>query len=87
MTADDAISSVRTKESAPALDEARQFLAGLVGPDGLSAKEIEKEAKEAGTAWATVRRAQEDLGYKSVRAGFGDGWVLRGSRDAHPLPP
>jgi hypothetical protein len=47
-----------SKDVAPALEEAKQFLAGLIGCDGTPVKEIEKEAKEAGLSWATLRRAK-----------------------------
>jgi len=77
ITADEAISAVRSKDVAPALEEAKQFLASLVGQESMSAKQIEKEAKEAGLSWATVRRAKDELGYKSVKAGLDDGWVWK----------
>jgi putative DNA primase/helicase len=77
ITADEAVAARRGKEVAPALDEAKQFLAGLMPPSGMGVKEIEKEAKEAGLAWGTVRRAKEELGYQSMKSGMSDGWIWK----------
>ena len=39
-------------------------------------KEIEKEAKEAGLSWATMRRAKDELKLKSERDGYGGPWLV-----------
>ena len=75
MTADEAVST--RGKATPSLDEAKQFLAELVGPGGMDAKEIESEAKAAGLSWATVRRAKDELGLKSVKATFDGGWLWK----------
>lgn len=77
MTADEAVSARQSTERAPALAEAKQFLTDLVGPDGTDVETIEKEAKRAGLSWATVRRAKDDLGIKSVKSGLSGGWVWK----------
>ena len=77
ITAAQAMAATRTQDVAPALEEAKQFLAGLVGCDGRSVKEIEKEAKEAGISWATMRRAKDELKLKSERDGYGGPWLWK----------
>jgi RecA-family ATPase len=77
ITAAQAMAASQSKEIAPALEEAKQFLAGLVGCDGMSVKEIEKEAKDAGMAWATMRRAKDALKLKSERDGYGGPWLWK----------
>ena len=69
ITAAQAMAASRAQDVAPALEEAKQFLAGIVGCDGKLVKEIKKEAKEAGLSWATMRRAKDDLKFKSERDG------------------
>ena len=76
ITAAQAMAASHNKE-APALEEAKQFLATVIGCDGKPTKEIEKEAKEACIPWATIRRAKDALGLKSVRPGFDSGWVWK----------
>ena len=39
--------------------------------------QIEDDAKAAGMSWATVRRAAEDLGIVTEKAGYADGWAWR----------
>jgi RecA-family ATPase len=77
ITAAQAMAASQSKEIAPALEEAKQFLAGLIGCDGAPVKEIEKEAKDAGMAWATMRRAKDALKLKSERDGYGGPWVWK----------
>ena len=74
MTADQAISASKGQDTAPALEEAKQFLATIIGPDGTLVKDIEKEAKEACMSWATIRRAKDALGLKSVQVSFAGPW-------------
>jgi hypothetical protein len=77
ITAAQAMAASQSKEIAPALEEAKQFLAGLIGCDGMNVKEIEKEAKDAGMSWATMRRAKDALKLKSERDGYGGPWVWK----------
>jgi putative DNA primase/helicase len=73
ITADEAIAAGKTKRKAPTLEEAKQFLAGR---EGMGVKDIEDEAKEVGISLATLRRAKEELEFKSVKEGF-DRWVWK----------
>jgi len=59
ITAAQAMAASQSKDVAPALDEAKQFLVGLIGFDGMPVTDIQKEAKDAGMSWATMRRAKE----------------------------
>ena len=77
ITAAQAMAASRAQDVSPALEEAKQFLAGLVGFEGKAVKEIEKEAKEAGMSWATMRRAKDELKLKSERDGYGGPWLWK----------
>jgi putative DNA primase/helicase len=69
ITAAQAMAASQSKDVAPALEEAKQFLAGM--GDGKLVKDIEKEAKEACLSWATVKRAKDALKIRSERDGYG----------------
>ncbi|WP_197387618.1 AAA family ATPase [Ralstonia pseudosolanacearum] len=56
-----------------AKEAAIEFLKEVLGDDVVPMKSIEAEAKEAGIAWRTVRRAADALGVKS-RKGEGGKW-------------
>ena len=74
MSADEAISAGKSQDTAPALEEAKQFLATIIGSEGMLVKDIKKEAEEACMSWATIRRAKEKLGLKSTQVGFAGPW-------------
>ncbi|CAJ0873920.1 hypothetical protein R77569_02570 [Ralstonia mannitolilytica] len=56
-----------------ALDAAADFLLQVLADDVVPAKEVESEAKAAGIAWRTVRRASDHLNVKK-RKGDGGKW-------------
>lgn len=60
-------------EAETALDSATEFLTQVLGNDVVPSKSIEAEAREAGIAWRTVRRASDALGVKK-RRGDGGKW-------------
>ena len=51
----------------------------------MAAKELKREAKDAGIAWGTVRRAKDELGIEPYKRGFGGSglwyWKLPGTDD------
>ena len=59
------------------MEEAKQFLATIIGCDGKLVTEIEMEAKDAGLSWATVRRAKDELKLRSERDGFSGPWIWK----------
>jgi hypothetical protein len=63
-------------EGVSALDEAVEFLRETLADGPMPAKDVEREAKAAGIAWATVRRAKGRVGVQSGRDGAGWAWSL-----------
>ena len=41
----------------------------------LPTRELENRARDAGMSWASVRRAQQRMGIKPRKVGFGQGWL------------
>lgn len=65
------------------LDEAKEFLLGLLTDKPMMQSEIEKECNTAGIAWATARRAKKALNIESVKDGQAHWWwQLSSSKDA-----
>jgi len=85
LSADDALSqdSDRTER-----DDAADFLREVLAAGSVKAKEVFKQAREAGISERTLRRAQRALGVKPTRAGYGGGgsWVW-GLPAGHRCPP
>ena len=65
--------AVDTENGGYALKEAKEFIIAVLKNGQVEAKEVKKEAKDAGIAERTLRRAREDLGVKISREGFGKG--------------
>lgn len=57
--------------------EAMDWLRELLAEGPVSQKQIQKDAKGAGFAWRTVRRAKDALGIVSDKEGFKGGWHWR----------
>lgn len=77
MRADDAVGGVDRPGPAPqARQEAERFLAELLA-DGqpMLADDVEKEVKAAGLSIATVRRAKQMLGVRSVKCPYRKQWT------------
>ncbi|MCL5966502.1 MAG: AAA family ATPase [Deltaproteobacteria bacterium] len=63
-----------------AVEEAVEFLRQVLADGPVDSKEVDHQRKVAGVAWATIRRAKDQLGVRSRRLGFGPGatwtWAL-----------
>jgi Bifunctional DNA primase/polymerase, N-terminal/AAA domain/Primase C terminal 1 (PriCT-1) len=57
------------------LEEAKGFLEDVLSNGPLPSSEVEKEAKGAGIAQTTLRRAKTALGVKPRKESFGGGWT------------
>ena len=67
-----------SKEEAPALSSARDFLLDLLNDGPRAVEEIRDEAKAAGVGWRTVETAKAQLGILSKKAeGEGGKWFWR----------
>jgi len=71
LSADDAVTP---SEDRSATDEAREFLEHLLRGGGMAAKDVKKEAREAGISDKALRRARERLGIRPTKSGFSGGW-------------
>jgi putative DNA primase/helicase len=60
-------------DESSALEAAADFLRQVLGADVVPSKSVEAEARDAGIAWRTVRRASDSLGVKK-RRGDGGKW-------------
>lgn len=58
-----------------AITEATSFLAKILEVRDLPAKEIYKQAEEAGISKATILRAKKKLSIRGIKVGMNDGWV------------
>jgi putative DNA primase/helicase len=86
-TADEILQATAAENDSPSKAEAEDFLRHALADSPRLAKEIESEAKEAGIAWRTVRRAQKALGIQPERrAESGDG-LGKSGRWYWSLPP
>ncbi len=80
VTADEALAPAQDPEERSAVEEAKDFLRGLLNDGAMSSKQVRADSEGAGHAWAAVRRAQKALGVEVVKAGMRGGWEWR-------LPP
>jgi len=57
------------------LDDAKAFLKDALSNGAVKSVELENDAKGAGIAQATLRRAKAAMGIKARKAAFGGGWI------------
>lgn len=69
-----------------AMSEAKDFLREELADGPRGAQDIKKAAQAAGLSWATIRRAQENLGIKPRKTGLDGGWQWQLPEDAHRRP-
>jgi putative DNA primase/helicase len=76
ITADQALAALdNVGENRSEKNEAIEFLTGALREGPVSAKEMKKEAAEAGISSKSLRSAREALGIKPEKSGFEGGWV------------
>lgn len=88
VTADDVMRPDVTEADKPR-DAAKEWLQDVLGNGPIGTTQMQAMTREAGFAWATVRRAKDELGIKPSKTRFDGGWewalpkVLTESEDAH----
>jgi hypothetical protein len=90
VTADEALLPEGSADDRSEREEAADWLREILTDGPQSSKDLQRYAKDAGIAWATVRRAKDALGIKSAKTRFDGGWewalpskMLKGAQDAH----
>ena len=80
-----------TGEERSALEDAKAFLESVLRTGPVSAKRIYAEAREAGHAERTIRRAQKALGIQPMKEGMKEPWtwalppkMANNAEDVHP---
>lgn len=87
LTAAQLLSMPTSSEERSALDEAKVVLRDLLGNGPIPSKDVQRQARDAGISDATLRRAKDALGVRSIRDGFGGPWSWALSHvDAHESP-
>ena len=76
VTADQALAALDGNgEAKSAKAEASEFLQDVLANGPMSAKDVKREAVEAGISAKSLRTAREALGIKPAKTGFEGGWV------------
>lgn len=90
LTAADVLAQDPSADERGARDEAEDFLRDLLAAGPVASAQIKVEARSAGIAWATVRRAKKDLGLLAEKIGFQGTWhwnlpskMPKGAEGAH----
>jgi putative DNA primase/helicase len=78
---------VSDKDGVSKLQEAVDFLFGLLMDGPKTAKEIKKEASDFGLTWIAVRRAQTELKIKQTKQGMDGGWIWALPQDQRSSSP
>jgi hypothetical protein len=65
---------LNTHNSNSKIDEARDWLALVLGSSGVATKDLKRQAVSDGISWATIRRAKDSLNVKTGKLGFDKGW-------------
>jgi hypothetical protein len=77
-------SSALADRDAPARDEAKRFLRTILAGGLLPVRQIESEAKSAGIAWRTIRRAKNEMGVTATKTALDGGWCWALPKGGHP---
>jgi hypothetical protein len=89
-TANDVLAAQPTNEEHTAVDEAKDFLTEVLTDAPLNAKEVQRQATEAGIAKRTLMRAKDALGIKPRKIDMDKGWVWelpKNANDAEECQP
>jgi putative DNA primase/helicase len=73
----DSILSLQDPEEKGARDEAKAFLLELLKPGSMPSKDVFVNARGAGVAEKTLRRAAQDLGVVKSKVGMDGGWMWK----------
>jgi putative DNA primase/helicase len=82
ISANEALAPSTETATAPARNEAEDFLQQVLADGPRPTVQIRAEANSAGVAWPTVRRAKEKLGVKASKVTLDGGWEWAMPRDA-----
>jgi len=74
LTADEALRAPTDSDEKSTMEDAKQFLKGLLANGPVPTKQIQVDADGAGYAWATIRRAQQALGVLAEKDGMKGPW-------------
>lgn len=89
MTADDALSPAPADDERSERATAAEWLREVLADGPMPARDVRRQADDAGHSWATVRRAQAAIGVHVARDGFGRGgrwrWSLAHRCSPHPI--
>lgn len=80
ITAEEAFAPEGDREDKSAVEDAREFLLGLLAEGPVSSRQVYLQGREAGHSERVIRRAQKALGVEAVKGGMQTGWQWR-------LPP
>jgi len=72
-----------TREDHSERREAADWLQDFLGNGPQTVPEIQRQSRQAGLSWITVRRAADSLGIVKRKSGFGAGWQWSLSEAAH----
>jgi putative DNA primase/helicase len=75
VTADELVKGGQDDEAKSSLQDAKDFLIGILAAGSKAFDEIMLEAKTRGISQKTLYRAKKELGIKSVRTNFSGGWL------------
>ena len=75
------------RNESPALNEARDFLSDILANGPMAQKEVQRESRDAGIAWKTVRNAKDSLGVRSRKGGMSEGWLWQLPDPTNPKVP
>lgn len=74
MTVDQLLNPPEVDDAVSEIDEAKEFLHQVLADGPITAKEVRRQANDAGLAWITVRRAQSEMGIKPAKTRFDGHW-------------